>query len=74
MVAVIGPPDIFAAVKLGILPDPPAPRPIAVLELVQEILASFRLLIKLVELIMVPAHRVELAGTITVGKGYTVMV
>ena len=62
------------AVKLCTLPLPLADKPIAVLELVQLKDVPARLLLKAAKGIVVPAQTVKLAGTVTAGNGFTVMV
>lgn len=62
------------AIKPGILPDPLAASPIAVLELVQLYVVPDRLLLKLVGGTLEPAHTVVLAGPLTRGNGLTVIV
>jgi len=63
----------FRAVKAGTFPVPLAAKPIAVLEFVQVYVAPVGLLLKDVSAIEAPAHKVELPGTIAVGKGLIVI-
>ena len=74
MVDVMGDPVAFAAVKEAIFPVPLAARPIAVLELVHAKVVPVTALVKVAAGTAAPAQRVEFAGTVTAGVGFTVMV
>jgi hypothetical protein len=74
MVAVIVVVPVFVAEKEAIFPEPLAGIPIAVLEFVQLNVAPATGLVKLVAGIVVPSQTVVLAGTTTVGVGFTVIV
>ena len=60
--------------KLGILPVPDAPRPIAVLELVHAKVVVGVRLVKLTAAVAAPAQSVWLATAATTGVGFTVIV
>jgi hypothetical protein len=74
MFAVIPAAEVLVAIKLGIFPVPLAGSPIAGFELVQVRTVPGGLLVKLVDGTVVPAHKIELSGTLTVGSGFIVMV
>lgn len=74
MVAVIGVDPVLVAVNAGILPLPLAPNPMAVLELLHEKVPPEGILEKFVALTCELLQTVILAGTVTVGVGFTVMV
>ena len=74
MIAVMAVEVLLLAVKPGTLSLPLVARPIAVLELVQLKDVPARLLLKAAKGIVVPAQTVKLAGTVTAGNGFTVMV
>lgn len=64
----------LVAVNGGTLPDPLAPKPMAVLELVQVNEPPAGVLVKALPATGVPVHTPKLEGTVTVGVGFTVMV
>jgi len=70
----MGAPVALVAVNDGTLPIPLAPKPIPVFELVQLNEPPAGVLVNEVTGITVPAHTLELEGTVTVGLGFTVMV
>lgn len=74
IVATIGVVPLFVPVKEGISPEPPAARPIAVLEFVQEYVAPTVGLVNKVPGTVLPSQTTILAGTTTIGEGFTVMV
>jgi len=74
MVAVTGTFDGFSAVKPGILPVPDAAKPIEGVLLVQLYTVPATAPVKLTGAVGVLAHTVWLAGWLTVGVGFTVMV
>lgn len=74
MVAVIGAVPVLVAVNAGVFPVPLAARPMAVLELVHAKVVPATPLVKLLAATAPPLHTVMLAGTVTVGIGFTVMV
>ena len=74
MVDVMGDDVAFTAVKLCTLPVPLASeRPVEVLEFVQEYVAPEGELEKLEDDTTSPEQTVMLAGTVTVGRGFTVI-
>lgn len=74
MVALMGAVEVLVAVKLVMIPVPLAARPMAVLVLVQSKLAPGVVLLNTEAGTNVLLHAVMLAGTLTVGLGFTVMV
>ena len=74
MVAVVAEVVLFVAVKAGTSPLPLAAIPIFVSEFVQVNVVPGRLLLKAETGTFPPAHTVKLAGTVTSGKGFTVIV
>ncbi len=74
MVAVIGAPVEFVPLKAAMFPEPLAARPMAVLELVQLKVVPATPLLNAVPAILSPLQMVMLAGTVTLGVGFTVMV
>lgn len=73
MVAVMGDVVLLTAVNGGTLPIPPIESPIAGLEFVQLYVAPAGVLIKAPSGIADPAQYVRSAGTVTTGRGFTVM-
>ena len=74
MVAEIGALVVLVPTKLGILPVPLAPRPIAVLLLVQLYTVPDTVPAKLIAATLAPRHTVWLETAATVGVGLTVYV
>ena len=74
IVAVIGAFVVFVAVNPGISPLPPAPKPIVVLVFVHTKLPPAGILIKFVAGTAVLLQTLRLAGRVTVGVGFTVIV
>jgi hypothetical protein len=74
IVDVTGFTPVFVAVKDTIFPIPLAPKPMAVLEFVQAKVALLVGLVNVVPATIVPLQTLILAGIVTVGVGYTVMV
>ena len=71
IVADMGLPVALVVVKEGTFPFPLAPRPMAVLLLVHAKVAPFGVLVNAVVAIVVPAHWLMSAGTVTVGPVFT---
>lgn len=74
MVDVIGDAVALAAVNEAMLPVPLAASPMAVLELVHAKVVPVTALVKVAADTEAPAQSVELAGTVTAGVGFTVIV
>ena len=74
IVAVIGFVVVLVAVNAAIFPVPFAPNPMAVLLFVHVKVAPAVGLVKFVTGTVAAAHKVMLAGTTTVGVGFTVIV
>lgn len=74
MVAVMAVVVLLAAVNPGVFPLPLPARPMAVLLLLHVKEAPAVALVKVAAAMGVPLHTVILAGTVTVGVGFTVMV
>jgi hypothetical protein len=74
IVAVIGEVVLFVAVNEGILPEPLAPRPIAVFEFVQVYVAPVVVLVKFIAATVPLLHAVMFAGWVTKANGFTVIV
>jgi hypothetical protein len=74
IVAVIADDVVFVAVKAGTFPVPLAAMPTDALLFVQLNVAPVTLLVKDEAVIVVPAHAVMFAGTVTSGVGLTVIV
>ena len=74
IVAVIGPVVVLVAVNPGTFPVPLAAKPLAVLEFVQAYVVPATGPEKFVGVTTTPLHTTILAGTVTVGVGFTVMV
>ena len=74
MMAVMGLTVELAAVKEAMLPVPLAAMPIAVLEFVQLYVAPVVVLVNAVAATVPLLHTLKLAGTVTVGVGFTVIV
>src|SRR4051812_38099299 len=74
MVEVIGAAVALVAVKAGTFVAPDAPRPIAVFEFVQAMVAPAGVLVNVCEAMAVPAHTEILAGAVITGFGFTVTV
>jgi len=64
----------LVAVKLGTLPLPPAPSPIAVFEFDHVKVAPAGMLLKFVAATLAPGQTEKFAGTLTVGRGLIVNV
>jgi hypothetical protein len=76
IVPLIGDVPPFVAIKTGTEPEPFAPRPIPVLELVQlyVVVPPVRLVVKFVSVVGVPAQYTWSAGSFTCADGLTVIV
>ena len=74
IVPVIGVVPPFTAVNAAILPVPPAPRPMAVLLLIQLYEEPATAPVNVIAVVIAPAHTVWLLTAFTVGIGLTVIV
>ena len=74
LVAVIAADVVLVAVNVGVLPVPLAAKPIAVFEFVHANVAPEGILVNALAGTYAPLHTVLFAGTVTVGKGFTVTV
>lgn len=73
IVAVMGEALAFVAIKLAMLPVPPAGKPIAVFVFVHAKVAPFTELVNVIAPVCAPAQNILSAGTVTSGAGLTVM-
>jgi hypothetical protein len=63
----------WLAVKVGIVPDPEAPIPVAVLLLVQATVPVGLLVVQVIGGTVAPSQKTEEAGVVIVGAGFTIM-